>query len=118
MRARAFADLVVAAPDHERAAVDEGVGDLVPGALVDFRHGRAGDPHLRGALLVRSSFVVHDPQGFVLLHEQNDGRDASGVQLGSGSEDVHERLGTDASATAGSRHEGGSLKGRVIDICR
>ena len=111
MRARAFADLVVAAPDHERAAVDEGVGDLVPGALVDFRHGRAGDPHLRGTLLVRSSFVVHDPQGFVLLHEQNDGRDASGVRLGSGR--LH------AGVVEGILwHEGGSLKGRVIDICR
>ena len=47
------ADAAVSAADAQRLPVDEAGGDLAPRALVDLLHGRAGNVHLRGALLVR-----------------------------------------------------------------
>ena len=108
-RARSAADFVVAAPNDERAAVDDRVGDLVTGPFVDFGDGRARNPHLRGALFVRAPLVVHDPQGFVLLDEKEDGIDRPVLRRRIRTEGFNERLGADAPASTGSRHEACSL---------
>ena len=71
------------------------------------------DPHLRGALLVRTPLVVDDPQGFVFLDEQHDGIELRVLVRRIRAEGFDERLCADAAASTGSRHEAFSLTKRL-----
>ena len=48
-----FTELYVAAFDEKALSMDESVGNLSAGAVVNPRDGRAGHVHLGGALLLR-----------------------------------------------------------------
>lgn len=62
----------------QRGAVDENVGELLPGVVVDHLGGGAGDLHIGGALLLREVLVVDEADGFVFVHGQSDGGDSGG----------------------------------------
>ena len=66
------ADAVVSPGDVQRLPVDKTRCDLAPCAFVNLLHGRAGNIHLRGTLLVGLLLQVNQPNDFVLVQRQQD----------------------------------------------
>lgn len=92
---------IVAAFDHQRLAVDDGVGNLEACLFVDFGRRRAGDLHLLRALIVGALFKVDDSNRFVLFNEQNDRFSPLCPLRGK---ETHERFTANATTTTGSGH--------------
>ena len=66
------ADAVVSPCDVQRLPVDKTRCDLAPCAFVNLLHGRAGNVHLRGTLLVGLPLQVNQPNDLVLVQRQQD----------------------------------------------
>ena len=66
------ADAVVSPGDVQRFPVDKTRCDLAPCAFVNLLHGRAGNVHLRGTLLVGLPLQVNQPNDLVLVQRQQD----------------------------------------------
>ena len=66
------ADTVVSPGDVQRFPVDKTRCDLAPCAFVNLLHGRAGNVHLRGTLLVGLLLQVNQPNDLVLVQRQQD----------------------------------------------
>ena len=66
------ADTVVSPCDVQRFPVDKTRCDLASCAFVNFLHGRAGNIHLRGTLLMGLLLQVNQPNGLVLVQRQQD----------------------------------------------
>ena len=66
------ADTVVSPSDVQRLPVDKTRCDLAPCAFVNLLHGRAGNVHLRGTLLVGLLLQVNQPDDLVLVQRQQD----------------------------------------------
>ena len=66
------ADAVVSPGDVQRFPVDKARCDLAPCAFVNLLHGRAGNIHLRGTLLVGLLLQVNQPNDLVLVQRQQD----------------------------------------------
>ena len=66
------ADAVVSPGDVQRFPVDKARCDLAPCAFVNLLHGRAGNVHLRGTLLVGLLLQVNQPNDLVLVQRQQD----------------------------------------------
>ena len=66
------ADAVVSPGDVQRFPVDKTRCDLAPCAFVNLLHGRAGNVHLRGTLLVGLLLQVNQPNDLVLVQRQQD----------------------------------------------
>ena len=66
------ADTVVSTGDVQRFPVDKTRCDLAPCAFVNLLHGRAGNVHLRGTLLVGLPLQVNQPNDLVLVQRQQD----------------------------------------------
>ena len=69
---RTAADAVVSPSDVQRLPVDKTRCDLAPCAFVNLLHGRAGNVHLRGTLLVGLLLQVNQPNDLVLVQRQQD----------------------------------------------
>ena len=66
------ADAVVSPGDVQRFPEDKTRYDLAPCASVNLLHGRAGNVHLRGTLLVGLLLQVNQMNGLVLVQRQQD----------------------------------------------
>ena len=66
------ADAVVSPGDVQRFPVDKTRCDLAPCAFVNLLHGRAGNVHLGGTLLVGSLLQVNQPNDLVFVQRQQD----------------------------------------------
>ena len=66
------ADAVVSSGDVQRLPVDKTRCDLAPCAFVNLLHGRAGNIHLCGTLLVGLLLQVNQPNDLVLVQRQQD----------------------------------------------
>ena len=66
------ADTVVSSGDVQRFPVDKTRCDLAPCDFVNLLHGRAGNIHLRGTLLVGLLLQVNQPDDLVLVQRQQD----------------------------------------------
>ena len=66
------ADAVVSPGDVQRFPVDKTRCDLAPCAFVNLLHGRAGNVHLRGTLLVGLLLQVNQPNDLVFVQRQQD----------------------------------------------
>lgn len=64
------ANSIITAGDHERSSVDETGGQLSSGALIDLLYGRAGNIHLKGALLVRLLLQVYQTDDLIFIKGQ------------------------------------------------
>ena len=107
---RLLAQPIVAAFDHERPTVDDRVGDLETGALVDLRYRGARDLHLARALLVRALVEVDDAYDLVLIDGKNNGLRLvrASALLGLRCKPAKKRFGAYAPAAARSGHDGAS----------
>ena len=81
------ADAVVSPGNVQRFPMDKARCDLAPCAFVNLLHGRAGNIHLCGTLLVGLPLQVNQPNGLVLVQRQQDRLDilapvgAEGIKL-------------------------------------
>ena len=66
------ADTVVSPSDVQRLPVDKTRCDLAPCAFVNLLHGRTGNIHLRGTLLVGLLLQVNQPNDLVFVQRQQD----------------------------------------------
>ena len=66
------ADTVVSPSDVQRLPVDKTRCDLAPCAFVNLLHGRAGNVHLCGTLLVGLLLQVNQPNDLVFVQRQQD----------------------------------------------
>ena len=66
------ADAVVSPGDVQRFPVDKTRCDLAPCAFVNLLHGRAGNVHLSGTLLVGLLLQVNQPNDLVFVQRQQD----------------------------------------------
>ena len=66
------ADTVVSPGDVQRFPVDKTRCDLAPCAFVNLLHGRAGNIHLYGTLLVGLPLQVNQPNDLILVQRQQD----------------------------------------------
>ena len=66
------ADAVVSPGDVQRFPVDKTRYDLAPCAFVNLLHGRAGNVHLSGTLLVGLLLQVNQPNDLVFVQRQQD----------------------------------------------
>ena len=66
------ADAVVSSGDVQRFPVDKTRCDLAPRAFVNLLHGRSGNVHLRGTLLVGLLLQVNQPDDLVFVQRQQD----------------------------------------------
>ena len=66
------ADAVVSSGDVQRLPVDKTRCDLAPCAFTNFLHGRAGNIHLCGTLLVGLPLQINQPNDLVLVQRQQD----------------------------------------------
>ena len=66
------ADAVVPPGDVQRFPMDKARCDLAPCAFINLLHGRTGNIHLRGTLLVGLLLQVNQPNGLVLVQRQQD----------------------------------------------
>ena len=66
------ADAVVSPGDVQRFPVAKTRCDLAPCAFVNLLHGRAGNVHLSGTLLVGSLLQVNQPNDLVFVQRQQD----------------------------------------------
>lgn len=64
------ANPIITAGDHESSSVDETGGQLSSGALIDLLYGRAGNIHLKGALLVRLLLQVYQTDDLIFIKGQ------------------------------------------------
>ena len=63
---------IITAPNQQPLSVHQCISDFSPGTLVDGRHGRAGNAHLFGALLLGHSLPVKQADCLVLIQTQDD----------------------------------------------
>ena len=66
------ADAVVSPGDVQRFPMDKTRCDLAPCAFVNLLHGRAGNVHLSGTLLVGLLLQVNQPNDLVFVQRQQD----------------------------------------------
>ena len=66
------ADAVVPPGDVQRFPMDKASCDLTPCAFINLLHGRAGNIHLRGTLLVGLLLQVNQPNDLILVQRQQD----------------------------------------------
>ena len=66
------ADTVVSPSDVQRLPMDKTRCDLAPCAFVNLLHGRAGNVHLCGTLLVGLLLQVNQPNDLVFIQRQQD----------------------------------------------
>ena len=66
------ADAVVSPGDVQRFPVDKARCDLASCAFVNLLHGRSGNVHLRGTLLVGLLLQVNQPDDLVFVQRQQD----------------------------------------------
>ena len=66
------ADAVVPPGDVQRFPVDKARCDLAPCAFINLLHGRTGNIHLRGTLLVGLTPQIHQPNHLELVQRQQD----------------------------------------------
>ena len=67
----AVAETVVSALDLQRPAVHQGQRDLLPGRSIDLLDSGPRHPHVSAAFLLRSAFLVDQPDRFIFVNSQN-----------------------------------------------
>ena len=67
----AVAETVVSAFNLQRLAVHQGQRDLLPGRSVDLLDSGPRHPHVSAAFLLRSAFLVDQPDRFIFVNSQN-----------------------------------------------
>ena len=92
------ADAVVSPGDVQRFPVDKARCDLAPCAFINLLHGRAGNIHLRGTLLVGLPLQVNQPNDLVLVQRQQD---RLGILAPVGAEGVNLWYATNPTARGG-----------------
>ena len=95
------ADAGVSPGDVQRFPVDKTSCDLAPCASVNLLHGRAGNVHLRGTLLVGLLLQVNQPNDLVLVQRQQD---RLGILIPVGAECIDLRCATNPTAPWRSWH--------------
>ena len=75
--------------------MDKARCDLAPCTFVNFLHGRAGNVHLRGTLLVSLPLQVNQPNDLVLVQRQQD---RLGILAPVGAEGINLRCATNPTA--------------------
>ena len=80
------ADAVVSPGDVQRFTMDKTRCDLAPCAFVNLLHGRAGNVHLSGTLLVGLLLQVNQPNDLVFVQHQ---RDRLGILAPVGAEGIN-----------------------------
>ena len=96
------ADTVVSTGDVQRFPVDKTRCDLAPCAFVNLLHGRAGNVHLCGTLLVGLLLQVNQPNDLVLVQRQQDRLD---ILVPVGAEFIDLWCATNPTAPRRSWHE-------------
>ena len=89
------ADAVVSPGDVQRFPVGKTRCDLAPCAFVNLLHGRAGNVHLRGTLLVGLLLQVNQPNDLVFVQRQQD---RLGILAPVGAECIDLRYAADPTA--------------------
>ena len=89
------ADAVVSSGDVQRFPVDKTRCDLAPCAFVNLLHGRSGNVHLRGTLLVGLLLQVNQPDDLVFVQRQQD---RLGILAPVGAECIDLRYAADPTA--------------------
>jgi len=95
------ADTVVSTGDVQRFPVDKTRCDLAPCAFVNLLHGRAGNVHLCGTLLVGLPLQVNQPNDLVLVQRQQD---RLGILTPAGAEGINLWCATNPTAPWRSWH--------------
>ena len=107
------ADAVVSPGDVQRFPVDKTRCDLAPCAFVNLLHGRAGNVHLCGTLLVGLLLQVNQPNDLVLVQRQQD---RLGILAPVGAEGINLWYATNPTAPWRSWHEHAPFVFRYIPI--
>ena len=97
------ANSIMAAGDHKRLCVDDGVGNFKARLFIDFRYCCARNFHLCCALFVRALFKVDDAKRFVFINVEDDARPSL---IGLWQKFLDSWFGAYAPAPSRSWHEG------------
>ena len=68
---QAAAEPIMTALYGQRFPVDQAVGDLLPGRLIDLRHRGPGDIHLPGTLFLSKFLQIHQADDLILIHSHH-----------------------------------------------
>ena len=67
-------ETIISPLNEKLLSVHQSLGDFFSRQIVNPLDGGPGNPHLLGALLLGVSFQVHQPDGFIFIHAEDDRR--------------------------------------------